>query len=228
MTILALDTSTDVCSVALSYGNTVFSQFYEGDKKNTDVILDMIETVLSDAGAQKSEIELICFARGPGGFTGVRVATGLAQGMSFGLDIPVLPISTLMLMAMGAHKQHGAQQVTVINDARMNEVYSATYAFSNEAFGQKIKTVIEENIATPADVCLPEQSGYGVGSGIGAYDLESGLIEQGYALDLTLKPDARYLLELAQYSQFEHSAVTADQALPVYLRDNVAKKKAQR
>lgn len=228
MTILALDTSTEVCSVALSHGGSVFSQFYEGDKKNTDVILDMIETVLGDAGAKKTDIELICFARGPGGFTGVRVATGIAQGMSFGLGVPVLPISTLMLMAMGAHKQHGAEQVTVINDARMNEVYSATYAFSGAPFDQRIETVVEESIVAPKNIRLPKQSGYGVGSGIVAYELESNLIEQGYTLDLALKPDARYLLELAQQPQFENSTVAADKALPVYLRDNVAKKKAQR
>lgn len=224
MTILALDTSTEVCSVALSHADTVFSQFYEGDKKNTDVILDMIDAVLTEAGIKKSDIDLICFARGPGGFTGVRVATGLAQGMGFGLDVPVLPISTLMLMAMGAHKKYSAQQVTVINDARMNEVYSATYVFTE----QTVNTVVAEHLCSPTEVRLPEHGGWAVGSGIKAYHLEEMLTGQSYELDLALRPNARYLLALAQRPAFEHKVVSADKALPVYLRDNVAKKKTQR
>lgn len=224
MAILALDTSTEVCSVALSHADMVFSQFYEGDKKNTDVILDMIDAVLTEAGIQKSNIELICFARGPGGFTGVRVATGLAQGMGFGLDVPVLPISTLMLMAMGAHQKHGAEQVTVINDARMNEVYSASYAFT----GQTVNTVVDEHLCSPTDIGLPKDAGWAVGSGITAYHLAEALTGQTYQLDLALRPDARYLLALAQRPECKHQAVSADKALPVYLRDNVAKKKTQR
>ena len=132
MKILALDASTEVCSVALQIGDAVLARFDDSGQKNTDIILPMIDALMAEAGLKPQGLDAIAFARGPGSFTGVRVATGSAQGIAFGADLPVAPISTLAMLAQGAYVQTGQKRMYTSNDARMKEVDAAALAVARE------------------------------------------------------------------------------------------------
>lgn len=231
MKILALDTSTEVCSVALQVGDEVLTHFDDSGRKNTDIILPMIDELMAQAELKPQQLDGLSFARGPGSFTGVRVATGIAQGIAYAADLPVAPISTLAMLAYAAHMPTQQSQIYAINDARMGEVYAGAYEI--RADGEVIPTVAER-VCKPADIAYPHSSddliGLIVGTGWAAYadELKTGLSSEQWQVDETIKPDAQYLLPMAQRIFNARAGVSAEKALPVYLRDNVAKKKGER
>ncbi|MDX2352992.1 tRNA (adenosine(37)-N6)-threonylcarbamoyltransferase complex dimerization subunit type 1 TsaB [Stutzerimonas xanthomarina] len=223
-TLLALDTATEACSVALLHDGRVLSHYEVIPRLHAQRLLPMIQTLLSEAGISLSAVDALAFGRGPGAFTGVRIAVGVVQGLAFALERPVLPLSTLATIAQRAHREQGAEQVAVAIDARMDEVYWGCYRLQQG----EMQLAASEAVLPPEQVSLPRASegqwfGAGTGWGYGAR-----LAVQPCASDATLLPHALDLLTLAGFAWARGEAVEADQAQPIYLRDNVATPKAPR
>jgi len=127
VTLLALDTATEACSVALLRGGekTHLAQFAQ--REHTKHILPMVDEILAQAGITLHQVDALVFGRGPGSFTGVRIGAGIAQGLAFGAALPVIPVSNLAAMAQAAYVQYQAENVLTAIDARMNEVYFAQW-----------------------------------------------------------------------------------------------------
>lgn len=218
-TLLAVDTATEACSVALLHDGRVISRYAVIPRLHARQVLPMVQQVLDEAGIQLAEIEAIAFGRGPGAFTGLRIATGVVQGLAFALDKPVLPVSTLAAIAQRALREQGARQVAVAIDARMDEVYWGCYVAED---GRMQLRGIEQ-------VCAPEQASLpriadgdwlAAGTGWQAYAGRIPVAVTGQAQESL--PHAQDILALALPDWQQGGAVPADQALPVYLRDQVA------
>jgi tRNA threonylcarbamoyladenosine biosynthesis protein TsaB len=222
-TLLALDTATEACSVAVLHDGKVLSHYEVIPRLHAQKLLPMIKQIMADIGAPLSAIDAIAFGRGPGAFTGVRIAIGVVQGLAFGLDRPVLPVSNLALLAQGAFRAHGVQQVAAAIDARMDEVYWGCYA---ERAGE-MRLQGEEAVLAPETVALPDAaSGEWFGAGTG-WGYAERLAVKPSAFDAAALPHAQDLLELARFAWARGEAVPADMAQPVYLRDKVATPKAR-
>ncbi len=218
--ILALDTSTEACSVALWDDGQVDERFELG-RQHSQRILPMIETLLGDAGLGLGALDAVAFGRGPGSFTGLRIGAGVVQGLAFAADLPVVPVSSLAALA------HDEPQTRVLAalDARMGQLYWAAYLRD----GPRLRLVGLEHVAAPGDLSVPEGGGWwGVGSGWDLYaaplmerwpDQVSGWSAQRY-------PRARAVAALGAEGLAAGEALPAERALPVYVRDEVAKKKA--
>lgn len=221
-TLLALDTATEACSVALLHDGRVLSHYEVIPRLHAQRLLPMIQTLLAEAGIALSAVDALAFGRGPGAFTGVRIAVGVVQGLAFALDRPVLPVSTLATIAQRAHREHGVDQVAVAIDARMDEVYWGCYRLEQD----EMRLAGLEAVLPPEQVSLPRESAgqwFGAGTGWGYGER---LMLKPTAVDATLLPHAEDLLLLASHAWQRGEAVQADQAQPVYLRDNVATPKA--
>ena len=218
-TLLALDTATEACSVALLHEGRVLSHYEVAPRLHAQLLLPMVQRVLDEAGVALAAVDAIAFGRGPGAFTGVRIAIGVVQGLAFALDKPVLPVSNLAVLAQRALREHGAQQVAAAIDARMDEVYWGCYAA--EQGEMRLQGV--EAVLPPEQVLLPrnaEGDWFAAGTGWGAYGSRIAL--KPIACDGAMLPHAEDLLALAGFAWQRGEAVPADQAQPVYLRDNVA------
>lgn len=218
-TILALDTSAEGCSVALSCNGAVLERFEVLPRGHAQHILPMIEAVLAEAGLAVSQLDAIAFCRGPGSFTGVRIAVGVVQGLAFGADLGVAPVSSLAALAQGALREHGAERVLAAIDARMGEVYWGVY--QTERGCMLLRG--EEAVLAPERVPAPQESGWtGAGTGWAAYGgpLRSRCGELAAVWPEAL-PRARDALPLAMRQWQAGELVAAEQALPVYLRDKV-------
>ena len=183
----------------------------------------MIQQLLGEAGITASALDAIAFGRGPGAFTGVRIAIGVVQGLAFALDRPVLPVSNLAVLAQRALRERGAIQVAAAIDARMDEVYWGCY----RAEAGEMRLLGQEAVLPPEQAQAPRGSDgdwFGAGTGWGAYAERIALKPVGMAGDLL--PHAADLLDLAGFAWGRGEAVPADQAQPVYLRDQVATPKA--
>jgi tRNA threonylcarbamoyladenosine biosynthesis protein TsaB len=222
-TLLALDTATEACSVALLHEGRVLSHYEVIPRQHAQRVLPMIRTLLDEAGVALSAIDAIAFGRGPGAFTGVRIAVGVVQGLAFALERPVLPISNLALLAQRAWREHGAEQVAAAIDARMDEVYWGCY---RQAQGE-MRLLGVEAVLAPELAGLPAAASgdwFGAGTGWGTFGTRIALTPYDQAPDLL--PHAHDLLSLAGFAWARGEAVAADQAQPVYLRDKVATPKA--
>ncbi|MNP26581.1 tRNA threonylcarbamoyladenosine biosynthesis protein TsaB [compost metagenome] len=186
-------------------------------------LLPMIRDMLAEAGTALSAVDAIAFGRGPGAFTGVRIAIGVVQGLAFALDRPVLPVSNLALLAQRAYREHGARQVAAAIDARMDEVYWGCY---QETAGE-MRLLDNEAVLPPEHAHLPaEASGEWFGAGTGwGYAERIPVALNGQ--DATLLPHALDLLTLARFAWERGEGMAADLAQPVYLRDKVATPKAR-
>jgi tRNA threonylcarbamoyladenosine biosynthesis protein TsaB len=221
-TLLALDTATEACSVALLHDGRVLSHYEVIPRLHAQRLLPMIQTLLGEAGIALSAVDALAFGRGPGAFTGVRIAVGVVQGLAFALQRPVLPVSTLATIAQRAHREHGVEQVAVAIDARMDEVYWGCYRL-HEGEMQLAGT---EAVLPPEQVSLPRNgSGNWFAAGTG-WRYGERLAVRPAAVDATLLPHAEDLLRLAGFAWQRGEALEADQAQPIYLRDNVATPKA--
>ncbi|MCK9741464.1 tRNA (adenosine(37)-N6)-threonylcarbamoyltransferase complex dimerization subunit type 1 TsaB [Pseudomonas syringae Cit 7] len=222
-TLLALDTATEACSVALLHDGKVLSHYEVIPRLHAQRLLPMIKSLMAEAGIAMSALDAIAFGRGPGAFTGVRIAIGVVQGLAFALERPVLPVSNLAVLAQRALREHGVSQVASAIDARMDEVYWGCY---HEAAGE-MRLLGEEAVMAPELAALPAHASgqwFGAGTGWG-YAERIPLSLAGH--DAAMLPHAQDLLTLATFAWHRGEALPADDAQPVYLRDKVATPKAR-
>jgi len=217
--ILIIDTSTEACSAALSLDGQIISRFEVAPRIHTKLILPMIDDLLDQAKLCVNDLNAIAWGRGPGSFTGVRIGSGIMQGLALGSNKPVLPISTLATMAQQAIEQHKAQYVMAAIDARMGEVYWGVFKNTDG-----LATLVgQEQVIAPERLLEQhfEQSHYcAVGTGWQSYPqlLTLATIEP---LEQILYPDAKYMAALAQQQWQAGQAIDVEDATPVYLRDTV-------
>lgn len=226
MNILAIDTCTEMCSAAVLKNGELFEQHFSTQRGHSERILGMIDAVLTQAQLNMKQIDVLAFGRGPGSFTGVRVGVGVAQGIAFARQIPVVPVSTLAAVAQRAIDEFDAEQIAVALDARMNEIYAAHYR--NES---GLAVACDQERVCPAEHMTPfsDSSWFAAGTGWREY---AELLQQQYAGQLQgentqLQPTAAAIAKLALKEVEQGRTIQADQAVPVYLRDNVAKKKGE-
>jgi tRNA threonylcarbamoyladenosine biosynthesis protein TsaB len=220
--ILAIDTSSEFASVALLHGDTVLSRLASGPQTHSQTLLPMVQQVLQEAGISLADCAAIAFGAGPGSFTGVRTACGVAQGLAFGADRPVVAISTLEAMAQACHESTGATAVLALLDARMGEVYWAQYRFTPTP-----EVVIAPCLSAP-DGVQPIGAVTACGNGLSAYaDAFAGRpFMQDARADLM--PHAAQVATLARLALAAGAQVTARDAQPIYLRNKIALTTAER
>jgi tRNA threonylcarbamoyladenosine biosynthesis protein TsaB len=217
-TLLALDTATEACSVALLHEGRVLSRYEVIPRLHAQRVLPMVQELMAEAGIALPALDAIAFGRGPGAFTGVRIAVGVVQGLAFALGRPVLPISNLAVMAQRAHREHAATQVAAAIDARMDELYWGCYRLE----GGEMRLAGAEAVLPPEQAGLPRGAvGEWFGAGTGWAFAERIPVAVG-GMDAGLLPHAEDLLPLATFAWARGEGVEAEQAQPVYLRDNVA------
>jgi tRNA threonylcarbamoyladenosine biosynthesis protein TsaB len=223
MNILAIETATDACSAALYCDGHISEQFIIAPREHTRLILPMIAQLVADASLSLQQIDYFAFGRGPGAFTGVRIATGVIQGLAFAVDRAVIPVSTLAALAQGAYRISSQRKILTAMDARMGEVYWAAYTFNENGH---IDLAASEQVIGPDAITMPEDDGWsGCGNGWAAYPLARTTVT---AVDESMLPHAQDIAVIAaQYADEGINIVQAADALPVYLRDTVAKKKGE-
>ncbi|NOT13403.1 MAG: tRNA (adenosine(37)-N6)-threonylcarbamoyltransferase complex dimerization subunit type 1 TsaB [Methylococcaceae bacterium] len=235
MKLLAVDTATEACSAALFLDGEVIESFKLAPKEHAQLILPMIDALMAEAGLKPMDLDGLAFGRGPGSFTGVRIATGVIQGIALGLDIPVVPVSTLAAIAQDffdiEDKFQGGFLSTNVAftamDARMGEIFWGVYQRDQQGFAE----LLGKEAVTPAEnVEFPERTGVGVGSGWGVYQsvLMNRLTGWVNRCEADLLPRAGVIARLGAYGFDQGKAVAVEQAMPVYLRDKVAKKESER
>jgi tRNA threonylcarbamoyladenosine biosynthesis protein TsaB len=217
--ILALDTAGQGCSVALLANGAVIERLETEPRRHAASLLPMVEACLAEAGLALADLDAVAFGRGPGSFTGLRIATSVAQGIAFGADLPVVPVSNLAATAAAALRLRGWRRVLVALDARMDEVYAAAYELGADGLPVLVG---EEALLAPAALARPGEGEWrGVGSAFAAWPelaVRLGLADT----DAGIAPLARDLLGLAADAVARGAVVTAEEALPVYLRERVA------
>jgi tRNA threonylcarbamoyladenosine biosynthesis protein TsaB len=223
MKILALDTATEACSVSLMVGTQRLDRYQEMERGQAELILPMVESVLAEGGVLLRELDAIAFGRGPGGFTGVRLAASVVQGLAFGAGIGVVPVSDLAAVALQAsHALPAARSVLVANDARMKEVYWAS--FGVEAL---LISSGPERVSPPGEVLLPEfpagMPWLAAGRGLRAWpELAERCRASGATVFPDMLPRAAEVLALALPQVQAGQVLDPTEALPVYVRDRVA------
>ncbi|MEO9653759.1 tRNA (adenosine(37)-N6)-threonylcarbamoyltransferase complex dimerization subunit type 1 TsaB [Marinomonas sp.] len=220
--ILALDTSTSACSVALNIDGVVLEDFRIAPRQHNALILPMVEQILAQAELSLADLDAIAFGRGPGSFTGLRISAGVVQGLAYGADKPVIPVSTLAAMALEGFQKSGENYWLSALDARMGEVYLGGYHV-NKADGQySIELLLEERVAKPDNLPSLAQDYQGIGSGW-SYEQElSALLPNPptHVFADTL-PRAASIAELARLAFSDGEIQSCYDAIPTYLRDNV-------
>jgi tRNA threonylcarbamoyladenosine biosynthesis protein TsaB len=217
MKILALDASTEYCSVALWRDGVVDARDTHAGQRHSELLLPMVDELLRRHGIGVRDLDGIAFGEGPGSFTGLRIGCGVTQGLAFGAGLPVVGVSTLLALAEAARPE----RAVCCLDARMGEIYHAAYAQSGTGW----KTAHAPSLCAPGDApLLPSGSWTGCGSGFGAHRaaLQRRYGGQLSAIMSEVYPHARDIARLAAREFEAGRAVSAEQAVPVYLRDRVA------
>lgn len=242
MKLLAVETATEACSAALFIDGEVVERYEVAPKEHTKLILPMIDSLMAEAGLKPGDLDCLAFGRGPGSFTGVRIATGVIHGIAFGTDLPVVPVSTLAAIAQDFFDRNdevqgsrfkiqegrlSANVAFTAMDARMSEIYWGVYQRDALGFAELWGS---EKVIPAELVEFPEIAGVGVGSGWGVYKDAlmtrlSGLVSH---CETDFLPRARSIARLGAHGFSQGSAVAVEQAMPVYLRDQVAKKESER
>lgn len=219
--LLALDSSTEACSVALIKGDEVTEQFLLTPREHTQRLLPMVDEVLAEAGASLTQLDGIAFGRGPGSFTGLRICLGVVQGLAYGADLPVVPVSSLAALAQTTLDKglvNGDQSVLAALDARMDEVYWAHCYFQ-----QGLAAIAGvEHLSAPEQVRLENISGEVLGAGSGWHYSARISLEKILSIHNDVLPSAGSVAKLGLSYFTKGEFCQADQAMPVYLRDEVA------
>ncbi|MCE3605130.1 tRNA (adenosine(37)-N6)-threonylcarbamoyltransferase complex dimerization subunit type 1 TsaB [Massilia sp. P8910] len=222
--ILAIETSSEMASCALLRGDAVLFRESSGVRTHSQAILPMVQELLAEAGIALKECDAIAFGAGPGSFTGVRTACGIAQGLAYGAGLPVLSLITLEAMAVACRQQHGAADVVAVLDARMGEVYWAQYRYDDAAARWEVlhaPTLCAPGAVAPLPVDGPLAA---CGNGLAAYPDAFGFA-QAYP---EIMPHAAQMALLGRGALAAGEALGAAQAQPLYLRNKIAYTSAER
>lgn len=219
MKLLALDTATEACSAALLLDGEVREHYEVIGRGHAERLLPMVDGLLTQAGLTLGALDAIAFGRGPGGFTGLRIAAAIAQGLAAGAALPVVPVSDLDAIASAASRASGAARVIVCLDARMGQVYWAALDCS----GLRPVAVMPEALANPGDVWLTGDTlWHAAGPGFDAYPaIAQRLGNRLSGIQSGLLPHAADIARIAAMDFAAGKAVPARQAQPVYLRNEV-------
>ncbi len=217
MRLLAIETSTEACSVAVWVDGDVHARHEIAPRRHTQLVLPWAETLLAEAGVARTQLDAFAVGRGPGAFTGVRLGIALAQGLALALDRPLLPVSTLAALAM----QGAGPRVLAAIDARMGEVYLGR--FVRDADGL-VRADGDEVVVAPANAIVPDNDVHGVGTGFSA---ENGVLVERLGarllgFDATALPQAADLARLAAAAYARGESIAPERVEPAYLRDKVA------
>lgn len=221
MRLLAIDTVTEACSVALWQDGEITTRESIVFQSHTEHVLPMVQSLLAESETGLSQLDAIVFDRGPGSFTGLRIGAGVTQGLALGISRPVIPISSLATLAQGAWRLDEQSHVIACIDARQAEVYWAAYRLQENV----MVAVISEQIGPAKTIKLEAgQSWYGVGTGFGRYEDElAGLTGVSWLGTQSQRyPMAQDMFALAIPAWQKQECLQAVDAIPIYLRDNVA------
>ncbi|TAL83255.1 MAG: tRNA (adenosine(37)-N6)-threonylcarbamoyltransferase complex dimerization subunit type 1 TsaB [Rhodanobacter sp.] len=227
MNLLAIETATEACSVALIHGEQLIARSEIAPRRHTELVLPMADALLAEAGIGRHALDVIAVGRGPGAFTGVRLGVSLAQGMALALDLPVVTISSLAALALEAPEEQGTTILAVI-DARMGEIYAACFRRDDNG---GLTPLDDERVGTADSLQLPEAAAWQVvGTGWASYAtvLCERLTGTLHSADGMRYPQAAHVAELAMREFRAGHAQAPELALPVYLRDKVAMTLAER
>ena len=226
MNYLAIDASTEACSVALQFNNTVVSRYEICPQSHSLLLLPMVDEVLKEAGCKLNQLDGLIYGRGPGSFTGVRIGIGVAQGLGYSANLNLVGVSTLQAMAQLAFIEHKETKVISAIDARMSEVYNCYFELDENNIMQP---TIEEAVTSPIELQKRLQNitakAYGVGSGWDAYNNELIQLKTNDGSPKVLFPDAKAMLVIGHQAFENGEGVSAENAQPVYVRDTVSWKK---
>lgn len=229
--ILVIDTATETCSVALKYHDKVYKRSKIAPREHGELVLPMVDAVLTEAGVRLDQLDVIAYGQGPGAFTGLRICISIVQGLAFGVQLPVVGISSLQTMAQGLYKTTQAEHVLAAIDARMSEVYWGYYRLDANGLmvlsGEELVCAPEVVTVSGADTSITYNA---VGTGWQTYSKE---LSETLNLPIIIQKEPLYpvaedMLPMAEHLYQQGQSFSAEQALPVYLRDNVAKKAKQR
>ncbi|MEH6443645.1 MAG: tRNA (adenosine(37)-N6)-threonylcarbamoyltransferase complex dimerization subunit type 1 TsaB [Oceanospirillaceae bacterium] len=223
--ILALDTSTDACSVALEVAGERSEIFRVIPRRHTHELLPMVQQILAQAQLKVQDLDAIAFGRGPGSFAGIRIATGVAQGLAYAADLPVVPVSSLAALAQGYYRNtaDANSQIVTAFDARMDEVYWGVYKIEAGV----ATLVVAEAVCAPSDLIFDfEQTYIGVGSGFNYREkMPAQLLSALTSVTEDEHPHSLDILAIASQQYALGNTVSAEEAQPVYLRNQVTWKK---
>lgn len=222
MIILALDSSTDACSVALNIDGEIRTKFELAAKSHTQRLLPMVDELLASAGITLKQLDAIAFGRGPGSFTGLRICMGVVQGLAFGADLPVVPVSTLAAMVLTYHQQKGAESLIIPSlDARMNEVYWGLYQVN-----EGLPVLQGEEAVTAIDLFAQQNAVAALAGNFAAigqgwhYPQLAALQPQHLMMDIF--PNAEAIAKIAGPCVANGQVESILDTTPVYLRDSVS------
>ena len=225
MNLLAIETATETCSVALSINGEVLERYQHAPRLHAELLLPWVEQLLAEAGIGFASVDAIAFSRGPGSFTSLRIGIGVVQGLAWASDRPVIPVSSLAATAQTAVGE-GVNSALVALDARMKEVFTGTFEVNSNGI---MVPVTAERVCSPEDVQLPEHKDtHGIGIGFERYSALDALSKRLTGIRTDIWPKASSILQLAREWLVNNEPLPAEQAQPVYLRDNVAKKEKDR
>ncbi|MEO8459628.1 MAG: tRNA (adenosine(37)-N6)-threonylcarbamoyltransferase complex dimerization subunit type 1 TsaB [Dokdonella sp.] len=245
MNLLAIETATESCSVAVYNGTALISRSEIAPRRHGELLLPMCEDVLAEAGISRRQLDAIAVGRGPGAFTGVRLAISAAQGLALALDIPVIPVSSLEALALDAAMSDGTNvdrsngkppstgnAILAVIDARMGEIYAGTFCRRAAEFGTdsvgallRIEPLGPETVGPAAQLELPRASSWSViGSGWATYkdEILRHLPQSPRWADGARYPQASAIARLSWPTLLAGRGQAPELALPVYLRDKVA------
>lgn len=222
MKLLAIETSSIACSVALLLDDNIHTLHQIAPMQQSQLLLPTINELLYSLNVSLNQLDALAFGCGPGSFTGIRIATSVIQGLGYGLQLPIIPISSLAAMAQTAFAQYECKNQIVAIDARIQEVYWATYTINSQGFAV-LKG--KEKVSHPTDILVTE-GWVGVGNAWEIY--KDHISTEPTSLYPNVLPTATSIAQLAKIQYLNKTWVDAASAQPVYLRDDVAKKSGQK
>lgn len=221
MKLLAIETASEACSVALSTGGEVRERFDLAPRRHAELLLPWISELLTECGVELKELDALVFSRGPGSFTSLRIGIGVVQGLAWGSGVPVVPVSSLQTVAQAAAAL-GVRKAIVAMDARMNEVFHACFDMGENGL---MIAAGKEAVSDPAFLKLADPAAWsGVGNGFERYPALAELSVQLGSVLPDIWPRAAFMIPLAEAWLVDNEALAPHQAQPVYIRDQVAEK----
>lgn len=225
ITLLAIDTSTEACSAALMCQGKVEERYRFAARTHTQLILPMMQSLLEEASLKLNDLDALAFTRGPGSFTGIRLAASIIQASAFSADLPVVLVSSLHCLAQGAYREKQAKQVFAAIDAHLQEVFFASYRLNPET--SLMQASGSEQLGLPQEAHTDLTDFVGVGSGWDRYHSLfkkqfNNRLQQWYPQRYPRAYDAAIL---ATHAYHQGETVTAGEALPTYLRETVAQQR---